>query len=222
MRRRPIAALLLLVLTASGCVIVGRAAPVPPPPAAPPTAPSVAYAFQDFTFRMNDGDPEPSYFDARLLSSEILDVWEERGYVREGEHVDFDELPGGADYALTVSGSVHAHTSFWAELLNVLTLLTVPYSVTNDYDVVMTAIPAGGGDAYVARTHTVDRIWVGILLVVGIPFAERGHNEEVERMADALYAQLAAQGAFAVAEPVPPRQAEPVEPAEPDAAPDGS
>ncbi|MFN8644083.1 MAG: hypothetical protein U0802_21420 [Candidatus Binatia bacterium] len=48
----------------------------------------------------------------------------------------------------------------------------------------------------VARAQSADRTWIGLLLVPSLPFVERGHDEEMARLADELYAQLATQGAF--------------------------
>ena len=191
---RPIAILLLTGLAASGCLMVGRADPPPPPVAAPATAPRLEYALGEFTFRMNDGEPKPSHFDARLLGAEIFDVWEERGYISDVEHVDAAAFTPDGGYHVTITGNVHAVTSFWAELLNALTLLTVPYSVTNRYDVQLRVERVDGGHVYLAQAQTVDQTWVGLLLLLGFPFAERGHDEEVARLADALYAELQAQG----------------------------
>ena len=195
-----IALALCSAVTAAGCVMVGRAAPLPPAHAAPAAAPRIEYTLSDFSFRMNEGDPKPSYFDARLTAAAIFDEWERRGYVSEAVRVDPDEFSPAAPYHVTVRGSVHAETSFWAELLNVLTLLTVPYSVTNHYELQLAVQSSSGGDPIIATAHTVDQIWVGILLVPGFPFAERGYNEEMTRLANDLYADLRAQGALA--EPV--------------------
>lgn len=195
MSRLPtLVAVLVSACAASGCLVVGRADPPPPPPVAPATAPRMEYALGEFVFRMNDGDPKPSYFDGRLLGAAIFETWEERGYVSDVEHVDPDEFSPEATYHVTITGNVHAHTSFWAELLNVLTLLTVPYSVVTRYDVQLMVERADGGPAYLAQAQTVDETWVGLLLIPGFPFAERGFNEETARLADTLYAELQAQG----------------------------
>lgn len=196
-RRAPSPLLALLCsVAASGCLMVGRAQPPPVPPAAPAAAPRIEYTLGEFTFQMNEGDAIPSHFDARLLGAEIFAEWERRGYVSEAERVDADELSPDAAYHVTVSGSVHAESSFWAQLLNALTVLLVPYSVTNHYDVQVSVQPSAGDTPIVASARSADKTWIGLLMVLGLPFAERGHGEEMARLADALYAQLQAQGAF--------------------------
>lgn len=184
----------LCALAGSGCLMVGRADRPPPAPVAAAAAPDVAYALGAFTFQMNAGAPHPSHFDARLIGGEIFAVWEERGYVASAERVD--DAPAGIAVFVTLSGRVHAETSFWAELLNALTLFTLPYPVTNRYEVEL-ALRDPTGATYVARAETVDETWVGLALLVGLPFAERGHQEEMTRLAEALYAELRDQGAFA-------------------------
>jgi hypothetical protein len=184
-------------LLCSGCLMVGRAVPPPPPPPAPATAPHIEYALGEFTFQMNEREPIPSHVDARLLAAEIVDQWERRGYVADAERLAADEFSPEAAYHVTVGGSVRAESSFWAELLNALTLTVVPYTVTNHYDLQVAVQPARGGAAVVAGAQTADQTWIGLLLLVGLPFAERGHAEEMARLADVLYAGLLAQGAFA-------------------------
>jgi hypothetical protein len=204
-RRAPsIALVLLCAVVASGCIVVGRAQPPPPPPPAPAAAPRIDYALGPFTFQMNEGDPIPSYFDSRLLGAAIVDEWERRGYVSGAERVDAGEPAPDAAYHLTVSGAVHAQSSFWAELLNVLTLLTVPYPVTTRYDLQLSVQPSAGGAPVVASGQTAERTWVGLLMVLGVPFAERGHDEEMARLANALYADLRAQGSLAPSGSAPP------------------
>ena len=197
-RRAPsILLALLCAVTAGGCLMVGRAALPPPPPPAPAAGPRIEYTLGEFTFQMNEGEPKPSYFDARLLGAEIFDQWEGRGYVGGVERVDADEFSPRAPYHIIIRGSVHAESSFWAELLNALTLLTVPYTVTNHYELQLAVQPSAGGDPIIATARSADQTWVGLLLVLGFPFAERGHDEEMARLADALYGDLQAQGAFA-------------------------
>lgn len=188
---------LLCAIAASGCLTVGRVDPPPAPLPAPATAPRIEYALGEFTFRMNDGDPRRSYFDARLLTAAIVDVWVRRGYVSEAVRVDAGAFSARAGGRVVFGGSVRAESSFWAELLNALTLTAVPYAVTTQYTVQVAAQPRPGGAPLVARARSADRTWIGLLLIVGLPVAERGHDEEMARVADALYTQLAAQGAFA-------------------------
>lgn len=191
------------VLAASGCLVVGRADAPPPAPGAAAPAPAVQYALGAVSFQMNEGDPVPSPVDARRIGAALFAAWQRRGYVRTAERVAADQFSADAPFHITLSGSVHADTSVWAQLLNALTLLLVPYPVTNHYDIALSVQPAAGGPACVARAHTADRIWVGLLLVVGLPIAERGADAEMGRLADALYADLVAQGGLG---PVPAPQ----------------
>ncbi len=138
---------------------------------------------------------------ARLIGAEIFAEWERRGYVRDAERVDVDEPTPNAAYHVTLSGSVRARSSFWAELLNALTLLLVPYPVTNHYDLQLAVQSSIGGAPVIANAQSSDKTWIGLLLVVGLPFAERGHDEEMARLADALYADLHAQGSLVATAP---------------------
>jgi hypothetical protein len=190
------AAALLALLGIGGCVVVGRVAPLPPAAAAPAVAPGIEYALGAFTFQMNDGEVEPSHFDVRLLAAGIVDAWERRGWIAGAEEVDPGAFTAAAAYGVTFSGAAHADTSFWAQLLNALTLLLVPYPVTTHYEVTVAVTPAAGGSPIIATASSSERTWVGLLLVFGAPFAERGHDQEVARIADALYEQLRLQRAL--------------------------
>ena len=187
---------LLAPIAFGGCLMVGRTEPPPPPAAAPAVAPNIEYALGAFSFQMNDGDAEPSYFDARLLAAGIIDEWRRRGYVADAAQVDPGFFSTAAPYGVTFNGAARADTSFWAQLLNALTLLLVPYPVTTHYDIHLVVAPTAGGQPAFASASSSDRTWVGLLLVFGAPFAERGHDQEVARIADALYVQLRDQGAL--------------------------
>lgn len=197
------------LLATSGCVVVPRRAPIVPPPAAPAHAPRVEHTVGDFRFALGGAEPERSTLAGGILSDEIMAAWERRGFVRDPERVDADELSGSADYVLTLSGTQHNQTSFWAQLVNALTVMVVPYSVTQQYALHYELAEVHGDRRWRATVRDADRTWIGLLVIAGLPVMERGHREVVQRMSDKLYAEFRRQGAF---EPSPAQGAAPSAP----------
>jgi hypothetical protein len=187
----------ILIFSIAGCVVVPSRAPEVAPPAPPANPPRIEHTFGDFRFAVGSGDLEPSSLAARVLNDEIMCAWERRGFVSEETSVEPDEFSGKADYTLTLSGSQRNETSFWAQLLNALTVLVVPYSVTQQYDLQYELTAVRSGQRWTATVRDADRTYIGLLVAAGLPVMNRGHREVVERMADELYAQFDAQGAFA-------------------------
>ncbi|MDX2168233.1 MAG: hypothetical protein SF182_14255 [Deltaproteobacteria bacterium] len=188
----------------SGCVVVPtRTAPEPPP--APPAAPlRLAYTVGDFRFALGGGEPELSTLAGRILNDELVSAWERRGVVVETVEIDPGDPPEDAELFLTLNGTQHNDTSFWAQLLNALTLTLWPYSVTQHYDLQIELRDLPNGQYWLAQVHDVDRTYIGLFMLAALPVADRGHEETVRRMADALYRQLRAQGAFDGAAPAVP------------------
>src|SRR5262249_42788527 len=125
----------LLALGLSGCTFTGSGTKAPP--AAPPEGtyrPRIEQSIGDFGFAWGKGELATPTIYGQLLSSEIVDAWMERGFAVGGQFVDDKKFSGQADYNLTVSGSQRNTASFWLEVLNALTVLLFPYSVTQHYD----------------------------------------------------------------------------------------
>jgi hypothetical protein len=193
--------LLLGALLLGGCVVVPtRTVPAPPP--TPPAAPlRLAYTVGNFRFALGGGDAELNTLAGRILNDELVDVWAERGFVVETVEIDPGDPPTDADLFLTLNGTQHNDTSFWAQLANALTLTLWPYSVTQYYDLQIELRDLPNGQYWIAQVRDVDRTYIGAFMLAALPVADRGHDETVQRMADALYLQLREQGAFPGAAP---------------------
>jgi hypothetical protein len=200
-RRRPLEcalAGLLVVVAWTGCtytVAGDLPAAIEPPP--PSFQPAVEYTVADFKFALGGNDMTTSIFDGRELSSEIVQSWQRRGYVRSEQYVADGSFSGTADYHLTLrSGSQHGETSFAMQIVNALFLSLMPYSITQCYDFQYDLEDVKSGARYSATVQASDKTWVDGLLILAMPFADRGHLETMQRVGDDLYDQFRRQGAF--------------------------
>lgn len=189
--------LALFSILLGGCTYtVAGSKPVAPLPPAPRYHARVEYSVGDFTFALNQREPKPSHFDAHRLANELMRGWEQRGYVREARFVDEKAFTGNADYQVLLTGSQHGETSLTAQIFNALTLMLLPYSVTETYDLHLAVEDMRGKKRYDAHVVATDKTWVEILLILAVPWAERGHREEMHFAGDQLFAQLIEAGAF--------------------------
>lgn len=196
--RKPTAVLsVLTLLTASACQTWpgNKPAPIAPPVAL--SRPTIEHTVGEFTFAMNTNEMKPSTVDGRLLTNEIMKVWKRREYITDARFIDEGHpFSGTADFNLTLSGRQHNTVSFWRELLNALTLMWIPYTVTREYDLRYELREVKTGNTYRASVQGEDQAQVEIFLILTLPIAFRGHNEILDRMGDHLYQQFAEQGAF--------------------------
>jgi hypothetical protein len=146
-----------------------------------------------FTFGLNTDTPKPSFFDGKQLSSEVIEVWKQRGYVQGGQFVEDGAFSPASTWRLTLNGSLKGDVSFWLEVLNALTLTLAPYRVTQQYDLQLVLEDVRAGKVYEAKVQESEQTWVEGLLILALPFSQRGHHAAVERMAEHLYDQLSRQ-----------------------------
>ncbi len=197
-------AALLALCGVSGCTYTaaGRLTPPTEPPGAL-FRPRIEYTVGDFGFARSGTDLVRSTVDGKLLSSEILDSWNHRGYAVAAHFVEEAEFSGKAEYHLTLSGSQRNSASLFNELMNALTLFIVPYTVRQEYDLTYILDDMKCGRWYRATVHGADTTYLGLLVMPGFPFAEGGHRATMQQMADNLYEQFWRQGAFEYPCPAP-------------------
>ena len=191
-------AALLFLVTWTGCTYsVAGDIPAAVEPPKPSFQPAVEYTVSAFQFALGGGDMTTSIFDGQQLSNETMRAWQERGYVRSEQYVADGSFSGGADYHLTMHGSQRGETSWTMQIINVLTLSLVPYTITQCYDFHYALEDRKTGTQYFASVQASDTTWVEPILILALPFAGRGHLTTMQRVGDDLYEQFRRQGAFA-------------------------
>jgi len=196
MQRTLAAGLLLLVVSGTGCItIAGGGLPVIQP-AAPGVRGTIEETVGDFSFTLEGGKMVTSNKAGRLLNGEILARWKNKGYIAEHTYVESSRFTGKADYDLTLSGSQYGESSIAMQILSGLTLFLIPYSVDTRFDVQYTLENVKTGAKYSASVEDSYATWSELFLFLALPVATHGASKTWDGMADHLYEQLRAQGAF--------------------------
>jgi hypothetical protein len=192
----PIACALAVAVSETGCLTIRDSqAAIEPGPLL--LRMSLEHTVGEFTFAIGAAEPKPSLLDGELLVKEIVHAWNERGYLRDQEFIDpGSPFSGNAEYQLTLNGHQHNDSSFWIEVLNALTLMLFPYTVTHDYDMQFVLVKTANGATYQASIQAHDETYVELLLLFALPVAHRGHDATMQSAADRLYEEFARQGAF--------------------------
>jgi hypothetical protein len=198
MHRTFAASLLLLVASSTGCITIAGGVLPPIEPTAPSAPATVEDTVGDFSFTLEGGKMVTDNKQGRLLNDEILARWKKQAYISEHEYVPSSEFTGKADYNLTLSGSQYGESSIAMQLLSGFTLLLLPYSVDTRYDIQYTLEDVKTGRKFSAAVEDNYKTWIELLLFVAIPFSMGGASRTWDNMADHLYEQLRAQGAFGV------------------------
>jgi len=196
MHRKLAASLLLLVASSTGCLTIAGGGL----PAIQPTAPSVRATLEetvgDFNFTLEGGKLVTSNKAGRLLNDQLLARWKKQGYIAEHTYVAASQFTGKADYNLTLSGSQYGESSVAMQILSGLTLFLIPYSVDTRFDIQYTLENVKTGAKFSAGVEDSYKTWSELLLFVAAPFSMRGASKTWNSMADHLYEQLRAEGAF--------------------------
>lgn len=95
-----LAALLFLSGWAGCTYTVAGDTPEPIEAPRPSFQPTVEHTVAEFSFALGSGDMATAIFDGRLLSIEIMESWQDRGYVRAQQYVADASFSGTADYHL--------------------------------------------------------------------------------------------------------------------------
>jgi hypothetical protein len=196
MHRTLAASLLLLLATSTGCITIAGGGLPPIQPVAPSTPGTLEETVGDFVFTLDGGKMVTNNKAGRMLNDEILARWKKRGYIAEHAYVPKSQFTGKADYNLTLSGSEDGKSSIAMQVVSGLTLLLVPCSIDGHFDVQYTVENVKTGAKFSAAVDDSFKQWNELFLVFALPFAGRGESQTYDNMADHLYEQLRAQGAF--------------------------
>jgi len=182
----------------TGCITRagGALVRIEPQPAAPAAPGRVEQTVGDFAFTLEGGKMVTSNKVGRDFNDEILKRWKERGYVAEFEYVPKGAFTGKADYNLTLSGSQYGESSIAMQVLSGLTLLLIPYTVDQRFDVQYTLEEVRTGRRYGATVADSYHTTVELFLFLVAPVSLRGAHQTLDAIADHLYEQLRSKGAF--------------------------
>ena len=165
-------------------------------PKVPAVKPRIEHSVGDFGYTLVGGKMVTSNYAGRRLTEKITEAWKERGYIAEAAYVDASKFSGNADYNVTLSGSQYGDSSIGLQILSGLTLMVLPYTVTQQYDIHYTLLDVKTGERFYASVEDSMEVYVQLFLLFALSVADRGFNQTTANMGDHLYDQLARAGAF--------------------------
>jgi hypothetical protein len=197
MHRKLATSLLLLVASSTGCITIAGGGLPAISPAPPSERGTLEETVGDFSFTLEGGKLVTSNKAGRILNDALLARWKQRGYIAGHTYVPSGRFTGKADYDLTLSGSQYGESSIALQIVSGLTRLLIPNTVDNRYDIQYTLVNVKTGAKYSASVEDRYEMWSELFLVFALPWSGRGASKTWDLMADHLYEQLRAQGAFA-------------------------
>lgn len=181
----------------SGCAYITdgtKLGPISPP--ANTMKPMVEHTVGDFAFTLEGGKMVTSNLAGTLINQNVMDAWQDKGYIRDHEAVEPGEFTGKADYQLTLSGSQYGDSSIGMQILSGLTLTLIPYTVTQSYDIQYTLADVKTGKKYSGSIEESNKGYVELFMLFALPFSKQNQDAMFGRIGDHLYDQLYRQGAF--------------------------
>lgn len=195
-KARSVVSLVLMVFVSAGCITRAGGNLPPITPGISEVKPVLEQTVGDFQFSLEGGKLVTSNKAGRLLDDEILGRWKKKGYIASHTYVPSSQFSGTAEYNLTLSGSQYGDSSLTGQFLSGLTLLIIPYTVNTTYDVQYVLENVKTGERYSGAVEDSFHTTVELLLFLALPFSSRGQSRTMDAMADHLYEQLRAKGAF--------------------------
>jgi len=195
MNARTIPLIILLMFT-SGCVTIAGDKLRDLDRATPAAVPTVEQTVGDFSFHLDGGKMITSNKAGRMVNDEVLSRWKRWGYVKNPTYVKSGKFSGAADYEITLSGKQEGESSIFLQIISGLSLVVIPYYVDTWIDASFDVRDRRSGKTYHAQVRDSFNTVISLLLVPISPFAQGGRSRTWDRIAENLYSQLKAQGAF--------------------------
>lgn len=189
-------ALLAIPLALSGCLTIsgGQLAEVPVEPGA--AQPEIHHTIGDFRFELDGGKSATSDQIGQMMNEKLLDRWVDSRLISQHQFVQSSEFSDAHPLRLTLSGRRHGEANAVIQFLSYLTLLAIPHVVDSEMTVRFTLESRESGCLFEATASESYQTVLGLLLIPILPFSQIGANRSYARIADHLYSQLSAAGAF--------------------------
>jgi len=155
----------------------------------------------DYKYDINVMQVITSNKDGRMVNDRIIDIlWTDNDYIADSTYVKLGEFSGNADYNLTISGKHTVDSSTAMQILSGLTLLLIPSSVNEDFDLIYTLENVSTGKVYTASAKETMSTTMWILFLPALPFSLIGSLNTVEHISEHIYQDFVKQGAFSTLE----------------------
>lgn len=136
--------------------------------------------------------------DGRMVNERVIELpWKDNGYISEANYVKLGEFTGNADYNLTLSGRHTVDSSTAMQIISGLTLMLIPYTVDQEYDLVYTLENVKTGKTYTAKANETESMVGWLLFFPAFPFSMLGSINAMEHLSEHVYQDFVSQGAFA-------------------------
>jgi hypothetical protein len=137
--------------------------------------------------------------DGRMVNERVIEtLWESNGYISDSTYVELGNFTGTADYNLTLSGSHKVDSSNAMQIISGLTLMLIPYTVDQEYNLIYTLENVKTGKTYTAKANETESMIGSILFLPAFPFSLIGSMNSMEHLSEHIYQDLVKQGAFIV------------------------
>lgn len=197
-----LASSLLLSLASVGCLTTGGKQLTEITTPVPGYQPSIACSVSpEFAFHLDGGKLVSSNKMGNEINEAVMDRWRDKGLVRSYVFARPGTSPTSAEYSLVLSGMQDGNSSVALQIISGLTLFVIPYYVDTRYSLEYALVEKSTGRTFKASANNEFFTLVSLLLLPISPFAQGARQRALVRIADHVYRDLHAQGAFQTAPP---------------------
>lgn len=140
--------------------------------------------------------------DGRMVNQRVIEQpWRDNGYISAASYVKLGKFSGNADYNLTLSGRHTVDSSTTMQIISGLTLMIIPYTVDQTYDLIYTLENVKTGKTCTASASETESLVGWLLFFPALPFSMLGSMHAMEHLSEHIYQDFVRQGAFAAPKP---------------------
>lgn len=188
-----------LIVSMTGCMTFSGDKLSELEPILPLTSPRIeTTVHSDYRYDIDVMQVITSNKDGRMVNERVIELpWKDNGYISEASYVKLGQFTGNADYNLTLSGRHKVDSSTAMQIISGLTLMLIPYTVDQEYDLVYTLENVKTGKTYTARANETESMIGWLLFFPAFPFSMLGSMNAMEHLSEHIYQDFVRQGAFA-------------------------
>jgi len=147
-------------------------------------------AVTDFKAHLDGGKMATSHFFGRVEQSSVVNQWKSAGVVDRETFQKGETWSGNADYEIVLTGSQQGKSSVGMQVLSGLTLMIIPYSVDQTYDITIKRRDVKTGEVKTASAKYRYYQLVSILHLPFFPFILGSEMKADKRLAASLWCQM--------------------------------
>ena len=137
-----------------------------------------------------------SYKAGTVINDEIMENWKDNNYISDFIYTKDENSSGNVQYKLKLRGHQQDTASTLMQFFSAITFLVIPTTKETSYDLIYELEELQTGKKYITAISDYIKTTTWLIYFPALPFSSIGANNTFERIAEHVYQDFVAQGAF--------------------------